>query len=109
MVGEREARLRAVEVFRGREPPRFVCPLCHEFGCSTAEGLDEHLRETTWHEVNAALQVGYLDVVGVVGIGVGGVGGVGGVDRNGGNMFGCKRHDLFGQSTAVLSDHHSTM
>lgn len=59
VVGEREARLQAAEVFRGREPPRFVCPLCHEFGCSTADGLDEHLRETTWHEVNAALQVGY--------------------------------------------------
>lgn len=57
-VGEREARLRAAEVFRGRDPPRFVCPECHEFGCSTAGGLDEHLRDTgAWHRVNEALQV----------------------------------------------------
>lgn len=58
VVGEREARLQAAERFRGLDPPRFVCPECHEFGCSTADALDEHLGDEPWHAVNAALQVG---------------------------------------------------
>ena len=56
-VGEREARLEAADKFRGTDPPRFVCPECHEYGCSSADGLDEHLRNTSWHDVQAALQV----------------------------------------------------
>lgn len=56
-VGEREARLETTERFRGDSPPRFVCPVCHEFGCSTADALDEHVRDASWHDVNAALQV----------------------------------------------------
>ncbi|CAM9590049.1 unnamed protein product, partial [Scytosiphon promiscuus] len=55
-VGEREARLESAERFRGHHPPRFVCPLCHEFGSSTQDGLDEHVRDASWHDVNAALQ-----------------------------------------------------
>ncbi|CAM9766400.1 unnamed protein product, partial [Ectocarpus sp. 4 AP-2014] len=38
------------------DPPRFVCPECHEFGCSTVDALDEHLGDEPWHAVNAALQ-----------------------------------------------------
>lgn len=55
-VGEREARLQATEMFRSRDPPRFVCPECHEFGCSDADGLDEHLLNRVWHKTHAALQ-----------------------------------------------------
>lgn len=60
VVCEREARLQAAESFRGRDPPRFVCPECHEFGCSTPDGLDEHLANSSWHETHAALQVNVL-------------------------------------------------
>lgn len=56
-VSEREARLEAAERFRGRDPPLFVCPECHEFGCSTRQGLDEHLSNASWHETHAAVQV----------------------------------------------------
>ena len=60
-VGEREARLEATDRFRGADPPRYVCPQCHEYGCSSADGLDEHLRNTSWHDVQTALQVrGFL-------------------------------------------------
>lgn len=56
-VGEREARLEAAERFRISEPPRFVCPECHEFGCSSASLLDEHLRDESWHDIHVILQV----------------------------------------------------
>lgn len=57
-VGEREARLEAMERFRGMEPPRLVCPECREFGCSTPDALGEHLRDNeAWHAAHAALEV----------------------------------------------------
>lgn len=64
-VGEREARLEAMEIFRGNgvgNAPRFVCPECHEFGCSATDGLDEHRRENvSWHAVHAALKVRIME------------------------------------------------
>lgn len=59
-AGEREARLEAAERFRGGDPPRFICPECNEFGCSSAEALTDHLHETSWHEMHAALRVRQL-------------------------------------------------
>lgn len=62
-VAEREARLEAMERFRGVDPPRFVCPECHEFGCSTSDALGAHLRDNeAWHAEHAALEVGDLRV-----------------------------------------------
>lgn len=56
-VGEREARLQAAERFRDANKPRFVCPECHEFGCSSADSLNYHLLDTSWHATHASLQV----------------------------------------------------
>lgn len=57
-VGEREARLEAMERFRGVDPPCLVCPECREFGCSTSDALGEHLRDNeAWHVEHAALEV----------------------------------------------------
>ncbi|CAM9368730.1 unnamed protein product, partial [Sphacelaria rigidula] len=55
-VGERDARLQAADIFRDSNMPRFLCPECHEFGCSSADTLDYHLSDTKWHANHASLQ-----------------------------------------------------